>query len=450
MNAWKMDRRDFLKATSLSAATLSIPLFCSATETIRKGKLIKGRKVNVAAIGCGSKGAGDIVACEEENVVALCDVDFEFAGQDNDWGPNPLRRFPEARRYQDYRRMLRELDDQIDAVTISTPDHMHFPPAMMAIEMGKHVFVQKPLTHTVQEARLLAAAARKHEVVTVMGNQGHCSEGIRRAKEWVQQGFLGDVREVHIWSGCPEWSQGFQNMPEPQRAPGHLDWNLWLGVAPERPYNRIYHPNRWRAWWDFGNGGLGDMGCHMIDAPFWALDLQYPTSVMAEAQGGSQLSGPKKSIVTYEFPARGTMPPVTLKWYDGGNKPPRPKEITARRWRKRPWGQYWVGSRSTMYDSSEYCDSPTTLSQARMKKPKRTIPRIPSGRPQIEWLTAIKGQGPRPGSNFDYAGPLTEVVLLGNIAVRLSGKQLTWDAQKLRFANSEEANALLTKAYRKF
>ncbi|MHC4403104.1 MAG: Gfo/Idh/MocA family protein [Planctomycetota bacterium] len=223
MATQREERRGFLKAASLGATPLALPSYCRADAEVRKGRIIKGRKINVAAIGCGSKGAGDIAACGDENVVALCDVDFKYVARCTDWGPSPLHRFPKAKRYNDYRRMLREMDDRIDAVTISAPDHMHFPSAMMAIEMGKHVFVQKPLTHTIEEARLLAAAARKHEVVTVMGNQGHCGEGIRRARESIQQGFLGDVREVHIWSGCPEWPQGYQKMPEPQQASGNVD-----------------------------------------------------------------------------------------------------------------------------------------------------------------------------------------------------------------------------------
>ena len=456
MNSTNINRRDFLKMTSLAAAAMVVPSLCSAADTVRKGRIIRGRKINVAAIGCGSKGAGDIAACENENVVALCDVDWGFVGEpNNDWGPNPLKKYPKAKRYKDYRKMLREMDKEIDAVVISTPDHTHFPAAMMAITMGKHVFVQKPLTHTVEEARRLTVAAKKHEVVTVMGNQAHCWEGIRRAKEWFEQGFLGDVTEVHIWSACPEWPQGYKKFPEPQQPPRRLDWNLWLGVAPERPYNGIYHPNRWRAWWDFGGGALGDMGCHMIDAPYWALNLKYPTSVIAEAEGGSRFSGPKKSIVTYEFPARGKMPPVTLKWYDGGNRPPRPKDLPAERWKDRLWGQYWVGSKAVMYDSSEYCTGPRIIPEAKMRevmaqKPKKTIPRVPGGRPQIEWLTAIEGEGPKPGSNFDYAGPLTEVINLGNIAVRIPGKKLKWDGENMRFTNSEQANSLISKKYRKF
>jgi len=450
-----MARRDFLRAVSLGAAATAIPSFSCTTPAIRENRVIKGRKINVAAIGCGSKGAGDIAACENENVVALCDVDFRFAAEDNDWGPDPLKKFPKARRYADYRQMLREMGDRIDAVTISTPDHMHFAPAMMAVSMGKHVFVQKPLTHTVEEARLLTAAARKYGVVTVMGNQGHCTDGMRHAVEWVRQEFLGNISEVHIWSGCPEWPQGYQQMPKPQTPPTHLDWNLWLGVAPNRPFSHIYHPNRWRAWWDFGNGGLGDMGCHMIDAAYWALDLGAPESVSAQATGGSDLSGPNSSIVTYRFPARGTMPPVTLKWYDGGNKPPRPLGLSEERFSKRPWGQYMVGSKAVMYDSSEYGTGFRIIPESRMRevmkrRPKRTIPRVPGGRPQTEWLAAIKGEGPTPGSNFDYAGPLTEVVLLGNIAVRVPGKELRWDSEKMRFTNSERANALVGKPYRRF
>lgn len=447
-------RRDFLKVASLGATSLALPSIGYAKgEEVRKGRIIKDRKINVAAIGCYSKGAGDIAACRDENVVALCDIDFN-RGTD-DWGPDPVGLFPKARKFEDYREMLREMDEEIDAVTISTPDHTHFPPAMMAITMGKHVFLQKPLTHSIEEARLLTLAARKHEVVTVMGNQGHCGEGIRLVREWFQQGFIGEVREVHIWHGAPEWPQGFQKMPPPQEAPKDLNWNLWLGVAPERPYSRGYHPNGWRAWWDFSGCALADMGCHLMDAAYWALDLGYPTSLIAEAEGGSPLSGPTSAIVTYSFPARGTMPPVTLKWYDGGNKPPRPEDLEPGRPFESSGGQFIVGSKGTIYDTTERCSRPRIIPEKRMReviamKPEKTTPRIPGGRPQGEWLRAIKGEGPTPSSNFDYAGPLTETVLSGNLAVRMPGKRLEWDGPNMKCTNSEEVDALVRREYREF
>ena len=455
MQKRSIDRRQFLKASAIGMTTLSIPsIALSAAKKIRQGKIIKGRKINVAAIGCGSKGASDIFACKDENIVALCDVDFRYVSEENDWGPNPLKTFPKAKRYTDYRVMLKEMDKEIDAVIISTPDHAHFPAAMMAISMGKHVFVQKPLTHTIEEARLLTLAAKKHKVVNVMGNQGHCSEGIRLVKEWIEQGFIGEVREVHIWHRTPEWQQGYKKLPSPEEAPKHLDWNLWLGVAPKRPYSNGYHPIKWRAWWDFGTGALGDMGCHMFDASFWALNLGSPTSVIGEANGGSKLSGPVKSKVTFEFPARGKMPPVTLKWYAGGYQPPTPKDLNADRKLHKPWGQMIVGTKATIYDSSERCESPRLIPDERMEsliqqKPKKTIPRIPGGRPHSEWLRAIKGEGPTPGSNFDYAGPLTETVLLGNIAIRMPGTKIVWDGPNMKCTNSSKANALVRKKYRR-
>ncbi len=244
-------------------------------------------------------------------------------------------------------------------------------------------------------------------------------------------------------------------MPPPHPVPEHLDWNLWLNIAPVRPYSRkMYHPNNWRAWWDFGGGALGDMGCHLMDAAYWALDLGAPTSVFAEAEGGSHLSGPRKAIVTYEFPARGDMPPVTLKWYDGGNKPPRPNGLEPDR-TFGYGGQFLVGSKETIYDGTEQCQSPRIVPETRMrevmkKKPKKTIPRVPGGRPHGEWLAAIKGEGPTPSSNFDYAGPLTEVVNLGNVAVRMPGTRIEWDGPNMRITNSEEANALLRREYREF
>jgi hypothetical protein len=288
-----------------------------------------------------------------------------------------------------------------------------------------------------------------------MGNQGHCGEGIRLVKEWFEQGFIGEIREVHIWHPTPEWPQDFQKIPDSQPVPKDFAWNLWLSVAPQRPYFGGYHPAGWRAWWDFSGCALADMGCYLMDAAYWALDLGYPTSVIAEAEGGSHLSGPLKSIVTYRFSARGNMPPVTLKWYGGGNKPLRPAGLDANRSFDTAGGELIIGSKETNYDDTEYCLSPRIIPETRMrevmaKNPEKTIPRVSGGRPQLEWLRAIKGKGPRPSSNFDYAGPLTEMCLVGNLAVRLPGKMLEWDGPNMRCTNSEEADALVRKEYREF
>jgi predicted dehydrogenase len=436
-----------MKVAALGSTAALLPGFGYAKETLRKGRLIKDRKVNFAAIGCGGKGSGDIGAMAGENVVALCDVDAARAA-------GTFARFKQVPRYKDFRQMLTEMDEQIDAVTVSTPDHMHFPAAMMAITMGKHVFVQKPLTHTVEEARLLTLAARRHEVQTVMGNQGHCGEGIRLVREWVQAGCIGKVREAHVWTNRPIWPQGMTEPLPPAPVPGTLDWNRWLGVAPVRPYGRGYLPFNWRGWWDFGCGALGDMACHTMDAAFWGLDLLYPTSVIAEASGVSPQCAPKWSIVTYEFPARGDLPPVTLKWYDGKKKPPRPVHLEADREWGPGTGSLIVGETASILAAGDYCDSPRIIPESKMQEvlrdpPQKTIPRVKGG-PHQEFVRAVKGQGPRPGSNFDYAGPFTETVVMGNLAVRMAGTKVEWDGENMKCTNSEKANALVRKEYRVF
>ncbi len=442
-----MNRREFMATVGLGAAGAILPDWTfGASGPVRKGRIIpKDRKMRVACVGCGGKGSSDAGGVSGEEIVALCDVDFARAA-------GTFRKYPNAKRYKDFRQMLIEMDDQIDAVTVSTPDHMHFPPAMMAITMGKHVYVQKPLTHTIAEARALTLAAHKHEVVTQMGNQGHAGEGTRLLREWVQAGAIGDVHEVHFWTNRPIWPQGIDRPEETEQVPPTLDWNRWLGVAPERPYNKCYLPFNWRGWWDFGCGALGDMGCHIMDAAFWALDLRYPTSVEAVSSPVNDETAPSWSVVTYEFPARGKMPPVKVTWSDGGKLPPRPKDLEEGRKLSRG-GQLLIGDKGTIMDTSDYCRSPRLIPEQAMKdflpnRPEQTIPRVPGGNPYFEWIMACKG-GPAPGSNVDHSGPLTEMVLLGNLAIRL-GKRIEWDGRRMVCTNVPEANDLVRKYYRIF
>jgi predicted dehydrogenase len=322
----------------------------------------------------------------------------------------------------------------------------------MAMEMGKHVFVQKPLTHTLWEARELTRLARKHKVATIMGNQGRAGEGIRLMREWVQAGAIGPVHEVHIWTNRPIWPQGLERPTEVQPVPDTLDWNLWLGTAPVRPYNKAYLPKWWRGWWDFGCGALGDMGCHIMDASFYALDLGSPVSVEAVSSGVNSESAPLWSIITYQFPARNGMPPVTVKWYDGGKLPPRPKDLEADRKLPRG-GQILLGEKGTIMDATDYCWSPRIIPEEKMReflphRPPATIARVPKGNHYQEWIRACKG-GPAAGSNFDYAGPLSEMVLLGNLALRV-GKKIEWDGPNLRVSNVPEANLLVRNELRKY
>lgn len=442
----RIDRRQFLKSAALGAAALSLTDVAALAAPLASKKRFcdPAKKMNIAGIGCGGKGASDIgEMAKTENIVALCDVDYSK-------GMDTFKKYPGVPIYKDFRQMLREMGDKIDGVTVSTPDHMHFPAAMMAMEMGKHVYVQKPLTHTVGEARLLTETAAKYGVVTQMGNQGHSNEGTRLLKEWVQGGAIGKVREVHIWTNRPIWPQGIQRPLTVDPIPETLDWNLWLGVAPDRPYNKAYMPFAWRGWWDFGCGALGDMGCHTMDAAFWALDLKYPVSVVAECDAINPESAPKWSIVTYEFPARGSLPPVTLKWYDGGKLPPRPKELEADRQMSKA-GQLLIGDKGVILETGDYCDSPRLIPEAAMKdfqRPEKTLPRVKEGH-YANWVLGCKG-GPAPCSNFEeHSGPLTEMVVIGNLAIRI-GKKIAWDGPRARCTNLPEAEPLVNKAYRVF
>jgi len=446
MTGLDLGRRDFLRVAGAGTTVMAMSGGVLAGGGLRTGRTIDPRsKLRIACVGCGGKGSSDIGGVSSEEIVALCDVDLGSAR-------GTFNRFPKAERYKDYRRMLLEMDDEIDAVTVSTPDHMHFPIAMMAIQMGKHVFVQKPLTHTVWEARQLRVAARRHHVVTQMGIQGHAGEGIRLLKEWLDAGAIGPVHEVHYWTNRPIWPQGIERPADTPPVPDTLDWNLWLGTAPERPYHPAYAPFRWRGWWDFGCGALGDIGCHAMDAGFWTLGLGSPISVQAISSEVNDETAPEWSIVTYEFPERDGKPAVRVVWHDGGKTPPRPRELEESR--ELPGGgggQLFFGENGVIMVNDIYCSSLRLIPETKMqeflaKRPEKTLPRSPGH--YREWIDACKG-GPAPGANFDYAGPLTEMVVLGNLAVR-TGKRIEWDGDSLTCTNEPDANALVRHQYRLF
>ena len=398
-------------------------------------------KLNIACIGCGGKGFGDINEVSSENIVALCDVDDERAA-------DTFKNYPDVPKFKDFRRMLDKMDNQIDAVTVSTPDHIHYPAAMTAISMGKHVFVQKPLTHSIWEARQLTLAAKKYNVATHMGIQGHAMEGTKLLYEWINGGVIGKVREVHYWTNRPIWPQGIDKPKDRPPVPATLDWDLWLGPAQRRYYNPAYLPFKWRGWWDFGTGALGDHGCHAMDAAFWALNLGAPSSVEAVSSPINGETYPSWSIITYQFPARGEMPPVKVVWYDGGELPPRPKDLEEDR-EFGEWGQIIYGDKATV-KADGYCESPRIIPESKMKElrsvlPSKTLPRSPGH--YEEWIEACKGGSPA-GANFDYAGPLTEMVLLGNIALA-TGEKIEWDSQRMRITNVQSANKYIRRKYRK-
>lgn len=417
------------------------------------GETPPSERINLAGIGAGGMGGGDIATLARLgcNVVALCDVDDSRAA-------GSYQAFPKARRYKDFREMIDKEARNIDAVSIGTPDHTHAVAAMAAIRAGKHLYVQKPLTHTLHECRELTRAARAAKVVTSMGNQGHATEGARLTNEWIQAGVIGDVREVHVWSDRAGrlWRQGIGRPSDTPAVPATLDWNLWLGPMRERPYHSIYAPVGWRGWWDFGTGALGDMGCHIIDHPVWALNLGAPTSVEARTTiDGTVLDGnrlntdtfPIAAVITYQFPARGKLPPVTMTWHDGGLMPPTPPEMPPGQ-RLPSNGVLYIGSRGKMVHGS-HGGTPQILS-AELQKVAQAVPKTMQRSPghYEEFVRACRG-GPRPVANFDYAGPMTETVLLGVLALRAPGTRLEWDSEKLRVRNVADLNRFVHSEYRK-
>ena len=433
-----LNRRQFLQSAALGAGAFAFPFVSS------RNVLGANARLNIAAVGAGGKGAVDLGYCAAENIAALCDVDQSNAA-------GSYKKFPQARQYKDFRVMLEKEAKNIDAVTVSTPDHTHFHAAVMAMKLGKHVYVQKPLTHTIWEARQLTELARSTKVVTQMGNQGHAQSESRRLAELIQGGVLGEVKEVHIWTDRPIWPQGMDR-PAKMPVPPSLDWDLWLGPAPWREFHDGCVPFKWRAFWDFGTGALGDIGCHNMDLAFFSLGLRDPISVEALSSGVNLETAPKWSLVTSQFPARGPRGPVKLVWYDGGKKP----EASLAKLAELPGnGCIMIGSKDTLYVPS-YWGKGSFLSGAPMEDFKS----IPEKYPKLsegvsdndaahhhEWIAACKGEG-KTLSNFDYAGPMTEAVLLGNVALR-SGRKILWDAKNLKVTNAADANQFIRTEYRK-
>jgi len=452
-----LSRRDFLKLSAAATAAFTLPRFSIGAEGPSPNN-----KLNVACIGIGNRGwfaVSELLKNPHVNIAALCDVDLvmvesiyrsaEELVRTTQLECQDLRVVP---LFRDYREMFAKIADKIDAVTISTPDHHHFPAAMLAIKHGKHVYVEKPLTHSVAEARALREAVRKKKVVSQMGNQGRATEGIRLMKEWVDAGVVGDVREVVAWS--PAFSERYFRRPEKlpiaaEPPPPSLDWKLWLGPASPRPYNPLYQPERWRGWWDFGNGMLGDWACHTLDAPFWALDLGAPSSVDIEVSEVSAENSPRWAAVKYHFPARGNRSPVTLSWLEGAEKKPALPE----KWEddpKKPGlperGMLMIGEKNTLFAPGGRPDSPRLLGsqtwdEFKKNRPAPALPRVVGG-PMTEWINAIRGTGPLPGSNFEYAVPLAELVLLGVVAQR-GGKSFTWDANAGKITSDPALNRLI-------
>ncbi|MCX5653297.1 MAG: Gfo/Idh/MocA family oxidoreductase [Planctomycetota bacterium] len=441
----QITRRRLLAAGAIAAAAAIVPRHVLGGP----GNTPPSEKLNIAGVGVGGQGGWDLDQVKGQNIVALADVDWGYAARTFD-------KYPRAVKYKDFREML-DKEKGIDAVIVGTPDHAHAIVSMAAIKRGKHVYCEKPLTRTVYEARALALAAREHKVATQMGNQGMAFEGNRLMTEWLEDGAIGPVREAHVWSDRPThsgklplyWAQGIERPKEQPPVPSTLDWDLWLGPAPLRPYHPAYAPFRWRGWWDFGSGGLGDMGIHNIAPVFSALKLGAPTCVYASSTAVFAETLPLACCVHYEFPARDGMPPVNLHWYDGGLLPSRPDELEDGRELDRQDGSLLVGDKGKMLIEGWGGSSPRLIPEKRMKEYKRPPKSLPrSVGHHSEWLAACKGNGAT-RSNFDFAGPLTEAVLLGTICVRVGGHKLNWDAANLKFTNSDAANALINPPYRK-
>ena len=436
-----LTRRDFLAAASATATFTIVPSFVVGAN----GQTPPSDKLNIAAIGSGGMGGVNINMLGGQNFVALCDVDDEKAAK-------TFEKYPNVPKYKDYRKMLEKHDKDIDAVLVATPDHTHAVAAMAAIKMGKHVYVQKPMAHDIYEARELTKAARKYKVMTQMGNQGHATEEIRLIREWIQDGAIGDVTRVHAWTNRPGgpwgWRQGMDVPKGSKPVPDYLDWDLWLGTAENRLYHPAYCPGIWRGWWDFGTGALGDMGCHIIDPIFWALDLGAPDSVEASCVELKDQSAPIASMITYKFGVRGNMPAVEMIWYDGGLQPARPEELEpGRRMGSDDGGAIFEGSKGKLMFSGT-AGAPRLIPETAMqayKRPEKSIARI-KGSHEDDWVRACKTGEPA-SSNFDYAGPLTETVLLGNLAIR-AGEKIYWDSKNLKVTNCTEANKFVRRQYR--
>jgi predicted dehydrogenase len=498
-----ISRRDFVtRAAATTAAVTIVP-----RHVLGRGQTAPSDRLNIAGVGVGGMGRTNLLNLGlDNNIVALCDVDWGFAGpqwvvsrleadlkreqervakggltpealMNSEHRVGSLRKLiaedvPKQKRYRDFRRMLEEQKD-IDAVVVATPDHMHAAVAMAAMDLNKHVYVQKPLCWSVDEARKLARKAQQKKVVTQMGNQGHSWDDGRKAVEWVQSGAIGDVTEVHVWTNRPlsYWPQGIPR-PEPRRisenmrwnmngvmarlanamgiysVPDDLDWDLFLGPAPAIEYHPVYHPFNWRGWVDWGCGALGDMGAHLLDHAYWALDLGYPTSIETVSTPWEKACFPMATNTYYEFPARGSKPPVKLTWYDGGMFPPTPPEFAEGEKLNGEGGAIMVGTKGKVIHNTYGLGArllPASL-QKSVGDPPRTLPRITTSH-EVNWSDACKGKG-QASTPIEYAAKLTEVMLLGVVALR-AGTKIHYDGAEMRVTNSREGNDLLKREYRR-
>ncbi|MFB3777187.1 MAG: Gfo/Idh/MocA family protein [Bryobacteraceae bacterium] len=460
-------RRALALGTAAAGFTILPP------QVLGRGRVLApSEKMNLAFIGCGMAGRTQINEMASQNIVALCDVDWrESSGGRGMIGTaaSLAKKYPSARRFDDWRVMLQEMDKQIDGVVVSTPDHTHAQAVLTAMKMGKHVFCEKPLGISVQENRAMMAAEKKHKkVITSTCVQGHASEDCRAIVEWVRDGAIGDVREAHVYEyetirpGSPSYYDDLKHIQDDVPVPPELNWDLWLGPAPSRPFNSMYHPNRWRYWYDFGAGKLGDHGPHYIDPIAWALDLGLPETIEAvgtdaewDTVADKTQKYPRFAVVRYGFPARGKKPPVTLTWHHNDKMPPLTKWWKAED--KPPTGGgIIVGTSGAIVFGPIYASKPGAMQQVKLipeelnrdyKRPARTIPRIDTSH-WMEWVECAKAGKPT-SADFAYGGIISEIALLGDIAIRNKGKLLRYDAKRGRFADSEANQFLQRPSYRK-
>jgi predicted dehydrogenase len=420
---YSIHRRSFLRSAAAFGLMTSLGTRLQASPN---------EKLNIGIIGTSGRALSNIEGVSGENIVAICDIDDRLLDE-------ARSRFPKAKVFEDFRKLI-EMPG-LDAVVVSTADHTHAPASAMALRSGKHVYCEKPLTHSVYEARVVAGLAKTAKVATQMGTQIHAEDNYRRVVEVIRSGAIGPIKEVHVWCNGKPWSGGKRPTQTPP-VPDYLKWDLWLGPAPERPYHPTYLPANWRRWWDFGNGTLGDMACHVMDLPFWALDLRYPTSIEASGPPVDSETTPAWLEVKYAFPALGDRPAVNLTWYDGDRKP---KIIREQKLQNQGLGVIFVGEKGILqadygqlrlYPEADFKD---------YQRPEPTIPR--SIGHHAEWIAACKDGRPTT-CNFDYSGALTESVLLGTVAYR-SGKKIEWDGLNMKATNCPEADAFLRRDYRK-
>ena len=443
----RMTRRDVLRQAALAGVAGSI-LGGEGSARVRQGS--PNERVRFACIGVGGKGDSDSAdAGKLGEVVALCDCDEQTLDK-------KAAQFPHAKKYVDYRKMLEEMGDKIDAVTVSTPDHTHAPAGAMAMRMGKHAFIQKPLTWSIEEARILRSLAAEKKLCTQMGNQGTAADGFRRGVEVIRSGTLGAVKEILVWTNRPIWPQGIPRPTEAAEAPKHVHWDLFLGTANDRPYNKAYHPFNWRGWLDFGTGALGDMACHTINVAAMALNLFDPETVEVVDTSGivDRETYPAWSIIRTHFGARDGRPPLDLTWYDGGDRLPKEKRAAIEaqlHGEKMPGsGLLLIGEEGSFFSTNDYGAEHVLLPRDRFKDRPKVEAKLPKSPGHFrEFVEAIKANDPTKAlSNFDYAGRLTETVLLGVVALKFGGK-IEWDPAAMKVKNQPEADQFLRRDYRK-